>query len=182
VPGLKREDVFITSKLWNSQHHPRHVKAALDDCLTELELDYLDLYLIHFPVSFDETANPHTSLFPLDADGDVKIDDSISIVETWKAMTELPNAKARAIGVSNFGIEHLEAIISATGVTPAANQVERHALLPQKELIEYCKNKGIHVTAYSAFGNNMFGKPLLITYPEIQAIAERIGATPAQVM
>ena len=180
--GLKREDLFVTSKLWNTQHRPQNVQAALDDCLAELELDYLDLYLIHFPVSFDEPNNPHTTLFPLAENGDVKMDDGVSIIETWKAMTGLPKIKVRAIGVSNFGIEHLDAIIEATGTVPAVNQVERHPLLPQKQLIDFCTSKNIHVTAYSAFGNNMFGKPLVITYPEIQSIADRITATPAQVM
>lgn len=137
---------------------------------------------MHFPVSFDEEANPNTHLFPLEESGDVKIYDGVSIGETWKAMTQLSKAKARAIGVSNFGIEHIEAIVKATGVVPAANQVERHPLLPQRELIDFCRSKGIHVTAYSAFGNNMFGKPLLITHHVIQSIAERNNVSPAQVM
>ncbi|EMC99083.1 hypothetical protein BAUCODRAFT_31372 [Baudoinia panamericana UAMH 10762] len=184
VPGLKREDLFITSKLWNTQHRPTHVAAALDDCLKELELDYLDLYLMHFPVAFDDTssANPHQDLFPLRDDGDVKISDEISIRDTWKAMTKLDKTKARAVGVSNFTPQHLESVINASGVTPAANQVERHPLLPQPELVSYCAGKGIHITAYSGFGNNMFGEPLVITYPEVKKVAERLNATPAQVV
>jgi L-glyceraldehyde reductase len=143
--------------------------------------------------------------------GDVVIDDSISIVDTWKAMTKLPKSKARAVGVSNHKIEHvslsplpswnppkpitnnislsqLEAIINATGVVPAANQIERHPLLQSNDLIEYCQKKGIHVTAYSAFGNNMIGEPLLITRPEVKEVAEeaskRLGktVTPAHVI
>ncbi|KAK4500824.1 hypothetical protein PRZ48_009016 [Zasmidium cellare] len=181
VPGLKREDLFITSKLWNSQHRPKDVPSALDDCLAELELEYLDLYLMHFPVSFD-SPNPNTELFPLEENGDVKILDDVSIVDTWKALTELPKEKARAVGVSNFTVENLEAVIKATNVVPAANQVERHPLLPQRELIDYAQKKNIHITAYSAFGNNMFNKPLLINDPEITKIAEKLGATPAQVI
>jgi L-glyceraldehyde reductase len=108
IPGLKREDLFITSKLWNSQHHPDVVEKALDDCLAELELDYLDLFLMHFPVSF-KTGDEY---FPLVKDspipeGDVEIDDSISIVDTWKAMIKLPKSKARAVGVSNHTVEHV---------------------------------------------------------------------------
>ncbi|KAB8075146.1 NADP-dependent oxidoreductase domain-containing protein [Aspergillus leporis] len=189
VPGLKREDIFITSKLWNSQHHPDVVEKALDECLAELELDYLDLYLVHWPVAF----KTGSELFPLVENssvegGDVVIDDSISIVDTWKAMTKLPKSKARAVGVSNHKIEHLEAIINATGVVPAANQIERHPLLQSNDLIEYCQKKGIHVTAYSAFGNNMIGEPLLITRPEVKEVAEeaskRLGktVTPAHVI
>ncbi|KAJ5539021.1 hypothetical protein N7513_007353 [Penicillium frequentans] len=176
VPGLKREDLFITSKLWNSQHRPEVVEASLDGCLAELELDYLDLYLVHWPVAFQKGDD----YFPLVANstvegGDVVIDDDVSIVDTWKAMTKLPKSKARAVGVSNHTIPHLEAIINGTGVVPAANQIERHPVLQSNDLIEYCQKKGIHVTAYSAFGNNMLDIPLLITRPEVKEVAESVA-------
>jgi len=176
VPGLKREDLFITSKLWNSQHRPEVVEASLDACLAELELDYLDLYLVHWPVAFQKGE----SYFPLVEGsnvegGDVIIDDGVSIVDTWKAMTKLPKSKARAVGVSNHTIPHLEAIINGTGVVPAANQIERHPVLQSNDLIEYCQKKNIHITAYSAFGNNMLNIPLLITRPEVKEVAESVS-------
>ncbi|QYS96373.1 Short chain dehydrogenase/reductase [Trichoderma simmonsii] len=103
-------------------------------------------------------------------------------------MTQLPKSKVRSIGVSNFAIEHLEAIIKDSGIVPAVNQIERHPRIPNPPLIKYCKEKGIVITAYSAFGNNFFGLPLLVNVPEVKAIAERLSkvqgktVTPAQVI
>ncbi|KAF2644002.1 Aldo/keto reductase [Massarina eburnea CBS 473.64] len=183
IPGLKREDIFITSKLWNTQHDPAHVEAALDDTLAELELEYLDLYLIHWPVSFGPGKDPHSDLFPATSDSnEVNIDTSIPNSETWKAVSKLPKSKTRSVGVSNFTYRSLKELVDKTGIVPAVNQIERHPYLPSKELIEYAKEKNIHITAYSAFGNNFFNIPLNITLPEIKAIAEKKGATPAQVI
>jgi L-glyceraldehyde reductase len=98
-------------------------------------------------------------------------------------MAALPKSKVRAIGVSNFSPVHLQTIIDTTGVVPAANQVERHALLQQNDtLIKYAKENGIHITGYSPFGNNNCGEPLLIENATIKSIASKIGATPAQVI
>ncbi|KAF5366002.1 hypothetical protein D9758_006692 [Tetrapyrgos nigripes] len=183
IPSVvKREELWITSKLWNSSHQPDQVEKELDETLKQLELEYLDLYLIHWPVSF-KPGTPGKDLFPPDSqEGYVALDSQTSIADTWKAVNALPKSKVKSVGVSNFTIEQLEAIIKATGVVPAVNQIEAHPLLPQDDLVKYCKEKGIHITAYSPLGNNLVGRPKLTDYPQIQSVAKRLKATPAQVL
>ncbi|KAK7436513.1 hypothetical protein VKT23_000404 [Stygiomarasmius scandens] len=181
IPSVvKREDLFMTSKCWNSSHQPDQVEKELDETLKQLGVDYLDLYLIHWPVAF----TPGKGFYPPHptAENEVEIDTKTTLVDTWKAMLALPKSKVKAVGVSNFTIEHLEGIIKATGVVPAANQIEAHPLLPQDDLVVYCKEKGIHITAYSPLGNNLIGKPKLTDDPTVISVAKKLNATPAQVL
>ncbi|KAJ7283229.1 NADP-dependent oxidoreductase domain-containing protein [Mycena rebaudengoi] len=181
IPSVvKREELFITSKLWNSAHQHVEVEKELDETLKQLGLDYVDLYLIHWPVAFA----PGNGLYPPHPtkEGEVDLDLQTSLVDTWKSMIALPKSKVRAVGVSNFTIEHIEGIIAATGVVPVANQIEAHPLLPQDELVAYCKEKNIHLTAYSPLGNNLIGIKKLTDEPVVEEIAKRLNATPAQVL
>lgn len=143
-----REDVFITSKLWNDSHAEGQVRPALEDSLKKLQLEYLDLYLIHWPVAFrngvDFPKRPEDYIPPQDA----------PIIETWKQMEKVKrDGLARHIGVSNFSIKKLKDLISKAASKPEMNQVELHPLLQQNALLDYCKSENIHVTAYSPLGS-----------------------------
>ena len=180
--GVPREEAFLVSKLWNNSHRPEHVEADLDTTLSQLRTSYLDAWLIHWPVPF----KPGDDLQPAEADGKSRaIDkDAPGIATTWKEVVRIwkETKKVKSIGVSNFNIEQLETIINATGVVPVMNQIECHPNLIQPELFDYCKKKGIVITAYSPLGNNITGKKRVIDEPEIVQISERLGKSPAQVL
>jgi len=170
--GISREDVWVTSKLWNDRHEPSQVEDGLDDTLKELGLDYLDLYLMHWPVGVSPSG--HTYL---------------SYVDTWHAMERLlDTGKVRHIGVCNFSPEQLAHLIAQSSLKPFAHQMELHPYLQQNEWIQWHTAHGIHVTAYSPLGNSnptykpkKDDPPLLLKSEGLISIAEKRGCTPAQV-
>ncbi|KAK9447328.1 NADP-dependent oxidoreductase domain-containing protein [Limtongia smithiae] len=178
--GVPREKYFLTSKLWCSGH--TRVAEELDKSLADLGVDYLDLYLMHWPLTLNPEGNH--PLFPTKPDGsrDLLADDVWNYVDTWASMQKLvATGKVRSIGVANFSTVHLERLLSSpsTTIVPAVNQVELHPYNPQFRLLSYCKSKGIHVTAYSPLGST--AAPLQ-DEPVIKKIAEAVGHSPAQVL
>ncbi|QLL33189.1 hypothetical protein HG536_0E01000 [Torulaspora globosa] len=153
--GVPREEIFLTTKLWNTQQ--RTPEEALNQSLKRLGVDYVDLYLMHWPVPFrTETIKDGNYLtIPKKADGRPDVDEEWNFVKTWELMQELPKTgKVRSVGVSNFSINNLKELLSSPGnkLTPAVNQIELHPLLPEFALVDFCKEHGIVVEAYSPFG------------------------------
>ena len=175
--GIAREDIFVTTKLWNTNHRPERVEPAFEASLDRLRLNYLDLYLIHTPCAFQ----PGEEQDPRDQDGNVLYDHDVTLLDTWRAMESLvDHGRCRAIGLSDLTLNGLLPIYESARIKPAVVQVESHPYLPQTELLEFCKEKGIVFLAGAPLGHAM--KPGPLEDPVILAIAARVGRTPAQVL
>jgi alcohol dehydrogenase (NADP+) len=175
--GITREELFITTKLWNTNHRPERVEPAFAASLDRLGLDYLDLYLIHTPFAFQ----PGDDQDPRDQNGNVIYDRDITLFDTWRALEDLvERGRCRAIGLSDVSLDKLVPIYEAARIKPSAVQVESHPYLPETELLEFCKEKGIVLLAFAPLGHGM--KPGLLEDPVILAIAAQVGKTPAQVL
>lgn len=174
--GISRTDLFITTKLWCSYH--TRVEQNLDMSLKLLGLDYVDLYLMHWPIAMNPNGNDEK--FPKLPDGSRDLVRDRSHVDTYKDMEKLLKTnKTKAIGVANYSKRYLEELLPKVDVVPAANQIENHPLLPQQEIVDFCREKGIHITAYSPLGST--GSPLM-NDPHVVKLAEQKGVTPGCIL
>jgi alcohol dehydrogenase (NADP+) len=174
---IKREDVFVATKLWNTNHRPERVKPAFEASLKMLQLDYVDLYLIHTPFAFQ----PGDEQDPRDLNGNVVYDKRVTLLDTWQALEKLVNeGKCKAIGLSDVGLEKVKEICEAATIKPSVVHVESHPYLPEWELLEYCRKNGIVLQAFAALGHS--SEPNVLADAVITAIANRVGKTPAQVV
>jgi diketogulonate reductase-like aldo/keto reductase len=174
---VRREDLFVTTKLWNNNHRPERVKSALQASLNRLGLDSVDLYLVHTPFAFQ----PGDDQDPRDPHGAVVYDDGVTLDETWTAMEALvDDGLSRAIGLSDIDVDGTRKIVNGARIKPAVVEVESHPYHPQWDLHEYCTTEGIILLAFAPLGHAM--EPRLLDDPLVVSMARRFGKTPAQVL
>ena len=173
---VRREELFVTTKLWNTNHRPERVRPAFDASLQRLQIDYADCYLIHTPFAF----RPGDDQDPRDENGQVVYDDGVTLADTWAAMEALvDDGRCRSIGLSDVTLEKVREIVAIARIKPAVVQVESHPYLPEWELLSFCQEHGIVLLAFAALGHASV--PNVLEDPVITGIAERLGMTPAQV-
>src|SRR6478735_11446659 len=174
---VRREDLFVTTKLWNNNHRPERVKPALQASLNRLGLDAVDLYLVHTPFAF----KPGDDQDPREEHGAVVYDDGVTLEETWAAMEAIVDeGLARSIGLSDIGVEGTRRILESARIKPAVVEVESHPYHPQWELHELCEREGIILLAFAPLGHAL--EPRLLDDPIIVEMARRFGKSPAQVL
>ncbi|MHC8309597.1 aldo/keto reductase [Pseudomonas sp. GT1P32] len=173
---IRREDLFITTKLWNTNHRPERVQPAFEASCRRLQVDYIDCYLIHTPFAFQPGENQD----PRDEQGNVIYDSGVTLIETWRALERLVDeGRCKSIGLSDITLPALQAIVAEARIKPAVVQVESHPYLPEWELLEFCQQHGIIVLAFAPLGHGM--EPNVLEDSVITGIARRVQKTPAQV-
>ena len=189
-----REELWITSKLWNTYHAKEHVQSAIERSLTDLQLDYLDLYLIHFPIALEyvpfETRYPAEWLYDPSAKQPGMKPTKVPLMETWHAMERLvENGLTKNIGVCNYNSGLLHDLMSYANIKPAMLQIESHPYLTQEPLLRLCENYGIPVTAFSPLGAlsyvelDMAGQQdSVLNQTKVINAAKRLSKTPAQIV
>lgn len=178
-----RDEMFVTTKLWNTFHRTDQVRKACRQSLERLQLDYIDLYLMHSPCAYKEDTG---DLRPRDLSQNV-IFSTASFVDTWRQMKKLQQeGLVKDIGISNFNITQMKLILG-TGITPAVLQIESHPFLVQEDVESFCRENSIHITGYSPLGSPsrpivFTGEPILLANETIGEIANKHKKTPAQVL
>ena len=190
----QRDELWITSKLWNTYHRPEHVRPALERTLADLGLDYLDLYLVHFPISLKfvpfEERYPPGWFFDPQAPSPAMQPDAVRIADTWQAMEAVhTSGLAKHIGISNFGVSLIRDLLSYASVRPSVLQVESHPYLTQEKLLRYCQQEQIAFTAFSPLGAGSYiplgmatSEQSVLQHPSVLEIASDCGKTAAQVV
>jgi diketogulonate reductase-like aldo/keto reductase len=174
---VKREDVFVGTKLWNNNHRPERVKPAFEASLRRLQLEYVDLYSTHTPFAFKAGDEQD----PRDQKGNVIYDEGVALTNTWTALESLVDeGRCKAIGLSNIGLAQLKEVFESARIKPAVVQVESHPYLPEWDLLDYCKRNGIVMQAFAALGHGI--EPKLVEDHVITGIAKRVNKTPAQTL
>lgn len=172
-----RRDLFLTTKLWNNNHRPARVLPAFEASLDRLKLEYLDLYLIHTPYAFQ----PGEDQDPRDESDNVIYDRGVTLLETWRALEDLVDrGRCKAIGLSDVSVEQLREIFDGARIKPAAVQVEAHPHLPQTELLEFCRSKGVVMIAFAPLGHGI--RPGVLEDPAVISVSQRLNKTPAQIL
>lgn len=179
-----REKLWITSKLWNDNHAPEDVEPAIEHTLRELRLDYLDLYLVHWPVVVKK------GMFLPETGADLISLEELPINTTWKAMERLvEKGLCRHIGVSNFSTKKLADLLESAKIKPEVNQIELHPYLRQEKMFDFCKRNSIFLTAYSPLGSpdrperlKETGEPVLMQEPILLSLAQKHSCDPAQIL
>jgi diketogulonate reductase-like aldo/keto reductase len=174
--AIKREDVFVTTKLWNTNHRTGRVRPALEASCQRLQINYVDCYVIHTPFAF----RPGDEQDPRDEHGQVVYDSGVTLAETWQALEGLVDGgQCKSIGLSDVTLETLKEIVVVSRIKPAVVQVETHPYLPEWDLLNFCREHGIVIQAFAPLGHAM--EPKVVEDPVITSIAQRVHKTPAQV-
>lgn len=174
---IQRGDLFITTKLWNNNHRPERVQPAIESSCKRLQVEYIDLYLMHTPYAF----RPGDDQDPRDENDNVIYDEGITLMDTWRAMEDLVDrGLCKAIGLSDVSLEQLRQVTDQARIKPSVVQLESHPYLPETEILDFCNLNGLVMLAFAPLGHGI--KPGVLADPVVLAIANRVNKTPAQVL
>ena len=174
---IQRGDLFITTKLWNNNHRPERVQPAIESSCKRLQVEYIDLYLMHTPYAF----RPGDDQDPRDENDNVIYDEGITLMDTWRAMENLVDrGLCKAIGLSDVSLDQLREVTEQARIKPSVVQLESHPYLPETAILDFCNLNGLVMLAFAPLGHGI--KPGVLADPVVLAIANRVNKTPAQVL